>query len=234
MTSIPRTRLYLDAPLGPDKSLSLSREQSHYLMNVLRAEKGERVLVFNGRDGEFEAEIIPENRKQATAVIHDQTRPQPASPSLMLAFAPIKKARIDFIAEKATELGVGILQPVITAYTNVTRVNTGRLAANAIEAAEQTGRLTIPEIREPLSLTQFLDSLDADYQVVFCDEGLASGDGKSMIKVLSNTSGPAAVLIGPEGGFSDAERDRINADKRSLLFRLAPISCVPIPQWWPL
>ena len=117
------------------------------------------------------------------------SKPQPQLPRLMLAFAPVKKARIDYIAEKATELGVGIIQPVVTAYTNVARVNTGRLAANAIEAAEQTGRLTIPMIREPLSLEAFLAELDPHFDLIFCDEGLAPDGEGAMIERVSSLTG---------------------------------------------
>jgi 16S rRNA (uracil1498-N3)-methyltransferase len=222
MTSAPRTRLYLDGPLGPDKSLSLKREQAHYLMNVLRLDTGARVLVFNGRDGEFEAEVTAEGRKDATVTLHGQTKPQPELPALMLAFAPVKKARIDFIAEKATELGVGVIQPVITAFTNVSRVNTARLEANAIEAAEQTGRLTIPEIREPVSIEAFLKDLDPKFHLIFCDEGLASAGDRAMIDEVENLSGAAAVLIGPEGGFSADERGLIMAHGRSHAVSLGP------------
>ncbi len=222
MTSAPRTRLYLASPLDSSKSIPLGREQSHYLTNVLRLDGGSRVLVFNGRDGEFEAEVSREGRGQVTVLLHDRTREQPGQPTLMLAFAPVKKARIDFIAEKATELGVGVIQPVITAFTNTSRVNTGRLKANAIQAAEQTGRLTIPEIREPVSIEAFLKDLDPEFHLIFCDEGLASAGGKQMIEEIGTLSGPAAVLIGPEGGFSASERDLIMACERSVQVSLGP------------
>ena len=217
-----RTRLYIDQPLTAGQDAVLPREQAHYLRNVMRLDAGARLLVFNGRDGEFEAEMIPEGRKQARLDILKLMRPQCQLPQLMLAFAPVKKARIDYIAEKATELGVGIIQPVVTAYTNVTRVNTGRLAANAIEAAEQTGRLTIPMIREPVALEVFLAGLDAQFDLIFCDEGLAPGGEGAMIEQVKALSGPAAVLIGPEGGFSQAEREQINALERSVAVSLGP------------
>ena len=222
MNTEMRSRLYVDQPLAPGQDAVLRREQAHYLLNVMRLDPGARLLVFNGRDGEFEAEIIPEGRKQARLGILSLSRPQPQLPTLMLAFAPVKKARIDFIAEKATELGVGIIQPVVTAYTNVSRVNTGRLAANAIEAAEQTGRLTIPVIREPLSLDAFLAGLNEDFDLIFCDEGLAPGGEGAMIERVKSLTGPAAVLIGPEGGFSQAEREQINAFDRSVAVSLGP------------
>lgn len=222
MNTTPRTRLYIDTPLQSDQSITLDREQAHYLLNVLRLGQGARILVFNGRDGEFEAKIIPQGRKQASVQTHGQTRPQSRLPDLMLAFAPVKKARIDFIAEKATELGVGIIQPVITEFTNVARVKTDRLNANAIEAAEQTGRLTLPEIRQPCSLASLLDDLDENYHLIFCDEGLASEKGKPMINRVASLNGAAVILIGPEGGFSDMERERILSHKRSVAVSLGP------------
>ena len=233
MNTETRSRLYVDEPLASGQDVVLRREQAHYLLNVMRLDAGARLLVFNGRDGEFEAEIIPEGRKQARLGILALSKPQPQLPRLMLAFAPVKKARIDYIAEKATELGVGIIQPVVTAYTNVARVNTGRLAANAIEAAEQTGRLTIPMIREPLSLEAFLAELDPHFDLIFCDEGLAPDGEGAMIERVSSLTGPAAILIGPEGDFHKPNVSRSMRLTDQCLFRLARISCEPIPPWWP-
>ena len=222
MNTSPRIRLFTDLALGQGHQPALSRDQAHYLLNVMRLEAGARLLVFNGVDGEFDAELVPEGRKQARLEIHQMTRQQTLLPDLVLAFAPVKKARIDFMAEKATELGVGVIQPVITDYTNAARVNTDRLQANAIEAAEQTGRLTVPEVRPPISLKVFLEKLTLDFDLIFCDEGLAPEGDKSMIKKVANLSCPAAILIGPEGGFSTSEREQINAFENSVAVSLGP------------
>ena len=206
-----RQRLFCDTPLGANAVLTLDREQSHYLINVLRYQAGQEVLVFNGKDGEYLATIEAADRKKTALICHHQTRSQDPMPTLMLGFAPIKKARIDFIAEKATELGVGILQPMMTDYTQVNRVNTDRLLANAIEAAEQTGRTTLPEILSPRPLLDLLEDWPKNRHIIFCDEDCAGSAQHDFAHQVAGISGDVAILIGPEGGFSPRERQAIMA-----------------------
>ena len=211
-----RQRLYCDTALFNGAELTLDRDQSHYLINVLRYQTGQDVLIFNGVDGEFRASISVADRKKAQLSCHEQTRPQDPMPNLTLVFAPIKKARIDFIAEKATELGVGRIQPVMTDFTQVSRVNTDRMAANAIEAAEQTGRTTIPSVDQPISLQNLLEDWPEGCHIIFCDEDYAGTASFAFHKQVASLNGPAAILIGPEGGFSPRERDMIRGHKAAV------------------
>lgn len=211
-----RQRLYCDAALHNGAELTLNRDQSHYLINVLRYQTGQEVLIFNGVDGEFRASISVADRKKAQLSCHEQTRPQDPMPNLTLVFATIKKARIDFIAEKATELGVGRIQPVMTDFTQVSRVNTDRMAANAIEAAEQTGRTTIPSVDQPISLQNLLEDWPEGCHIIFCDEDYAGTASFAFHKQVASLNGPAAILIGPEGGFSPRERDMIRGHKAAV------------------
>lgn len=201
-----RQRLYCNAPLSFDAAVVLDRDQAHYLRNVLRMEVGDELLLFNGEDGEWLGVLEDLGKKSAELRCAEQLRPQDPAPSLMLVFAPIKKARIDFIAEKATELGVGILQPVMTDFTQMTRVNMSRIEANAIEAAEQTGRTTIPLLRAPISLTSLLEDWPDDRHIIFCDEDCAGLSAYNMADAIKDIKGDAAIFIGPEGGFSPRER----------------------------
>ena len=211
-----RQRLYCDAALHDGAELTLDRDQSHYLINVLRYQTGQDVLIFNGVDGEYRASIAVADRKKAQLSCHEQTRPQDPMPNLTLVFAPIKKARIDFIAEKATELGVGRIQPVMTDFTQVSRVNTDRMAANAIEAAEQTGRTTIPSVNQPISLQNLLEDWPEGCHIIFCDEDYAGTASFAFQQQVVSLQGPAAILIGPEGGFSPRERDMIRGHKAAV------------------
>lgn len=224
MNTITRQRLFVDNDLHLNASLTLDRDQSHYLINVLRQGIGDQVLVFNGRDGEFRAEISTASKRSVDLLLVEQTQDQGQdhTPDLMLAFAPVKKARIDFIAEKATELGAGIIQPMITDYTAMSRVNTGRLKANAVEASEQTGRLTVPKIEEPISFRQLLEAWPAGRHIIFCDEAVAGENDLAMVNRIQGLEGPVAIFIGPEGGFSPAERDRLNARPESVSVSLGP------------
>lgn len=222
MNTPPRHRLFVEADLAADAVVALGRDQAHYLLHVLRLGIGDAVLVFNGRDGEYSARIAATAKKSADLAILRQTRPQPVLPTLMLAFAPVKRARIDFMAEKATELGVGLIQPMITEFTAVSRVNTDRLRANAIEAAEQTGRMTIPVIEEPKPLMRLLEDWPGPRHIIFCDEGLAGSQPDAMVDRIQAIAGPAAILIGPEGGFSPAERAALNAREDAVPVSLGP------------
>ena len=174
-------RLYVDDTLAAGLTIALGRDQAHYLRNVLRAEAGQSVGLFNGRDGEWRARIDGFAKHGATLVAEAQTRPQAPEPDVWLAFAPIKRARIDFLAEKATELGASALLPVMTRFTAVTRVNTERLRANAIEAAEQTERLSVPEIREHRSLTETMAKWPRDRRILLCAE---AGEARPISEVL--------------------------------------------------
>lgn len=215
-----RYRLWLSADMAAGTQVSLEREQANYLLNVLRLKSGDSVLVFNGRDGEWLASIVPEGRKSASLTLERQTRVQTAPPDLHYLFAPLKHARLDYISQKAVEMGAGVLQPVLTRRTQVSRLNLDRLQANAVEAAEQCGILSLPEIRPECALDAALDALEPERLLVFCDEAMAQ---ESPLATLSAARpGPCAVLIGPEGGFDEAERARINARPNTLRISLGP------------
>ena len=221
--SIPdfaRYRLCLEHDLAEGVRLPLEREQANYLLNVLRMKQDDAVMVFNGRDGEWLAAIAVEGRKQASLTLLKQTRPQPPAPDLQYLFAPLKHARLDYIAQKAVEMGAGVIQPVLTRRTQVSRLNLDRMRANAIEAAEQCGILALPEIRAEQALDAVLDGLEPGRILVFCDEAMAQ---ESPVAALSRVDpGPLAVLIGPEGGFDEAERQRILARPATLPVSLGP------------
>lgn len=205
------TRLYVEEPLSPGATITLDRDRAHYLKNVLRAAAGQTVGLFNGRDGEWRARIDALAKQGATLVAEARTREQMPEPDLWLVFAPVKKARIDFIAEKATELGATALVPVMTKYTAVSRVNTGRLRANAIEAAEQTERLSVPEVREPVELVRLLADWPQGRRLLLCAEAGAARPIAAALHDFAQESQSAAtswaVLTGPEGGFAAAELD---------------------------
>lgn len=202
-------RLYVDHALSQGAAFDLDRQQAHYLRHVLRLGAGDAVHLFNGRDGEWRGEIAIAGRAGASATPCERIHDQRAGPDLWLAFAPVKRIRIDLIAEKATELGAAVIIPVMTANTSVSRVNLDRLRANAIEAAEQCGRLTLPDIRPPVGLAELMAGWPAGRRLLMCDE---SGGGVPVIDALSDAagargSGAWGILTGPEGGFSPAELD---------------------------
>ncbi|ABS69326.1 16S rRNA (uracil(1498)-N(3))-methyltransferase [Xanthobacter versatilis] len=197
-------RLYVDAELGPDASVLLAPEQAHYVANVIRLAVGQDLLLFNGRDGEWRATRVAGGKRDVRFEVSAQVRPQPEAPTLEYAFAPLKHARLDYMVQKAVEMGAGVLSPVITRYTQVSRINLDRMAANAVEAAEQCGILSLPHVAEPRPLAQWLDALPAERVLVFCDEAAADHDPIHALRTAP--SGPVSVLIGPEGGFSPDER----------------------------
>jgi 16S rRNA (uracil1498-N3)-methyltransferase len=204
-----KVRLYVEDPLGDGARVRPSDAQAHYLLHVMRAKAGDRVSLFNGRDGEWLASLAEVTKKSCTLMCEKQTRPQSGTPDVWLCFAPIKKTPADYVVQKATELGVSALVPVFTRRTIVTRVNRERMTANAVEAAEQSDRLTVPDIREPITLEKLLTSWPRERRIVFCDEG---GDAKPIAVALSNmANGPFAILTGPEGGFDPAERTNIRS-----------------------
>jgi len=203
----PRTRLYVTADLAAGASIGLSPEQAHYLKSVLRLEPGASLALFNGRDGEWMATIDGFGKGWCSVRVGERLRAQQWEGDLWLVFAPIKRARIDFLVEKATELGVSLLQPVLTERTQVERVNLDRLRANVMEAAEQTERLTLPEVRAPLSLDRLLASWPSDRRLLLCDE---TGESPYIAGVLATQArGAWALIIGPEGGFAQRELDQL-------------------------
>jgi 16S rRNA (uracil1498-N3)-methyltransferase len=206
----PAARLHVDAKLAPGADVNLNSGQAHYLKSVLRLAAERNLLLFNGRDGEWLAVITELGKGHAAATVLRRTREQVQEPDLWLLFAPIKGDRINSVAEKATELGVARLQPVMTRYTVVTRVNVDRLRARAIEAAEQCGRLTVPEVSEPRPLRDVLAAWPQERRLLACAE---AGPARPLAQLLSadrahsESVPPSALLIGPEGGFSPDELD---------------------------
>lgn len=220
MRDFTKHRLFSEAPLAAGAVLELARDQANYLLNVLRLRGDDTILVFNGRDGEWLCAIRAEGRKQASLEALEQVRPQPPAPDLTYLFAPLKHARLDYMAQKAVEMGAGVLQPVLTRFTQVSRLNLDRLAANAVEAAEQCGILALPQIRPEQPLVAALAALEPERLLIFCDEAL---DTQSPIAALQGAPrGPLAVLIGPEGGFDESERALILQRDRTLRLSLGP------------
>jgi 16S rRNA (uracil1498-N3)-methyltransferase len=214
------TRLFLTAALEPGASVALDDGQAHYLLHVLRARAGDRVLVFNGRDGEWQTEIAAASKRAVTLKVGSRTGPQHEVPDIWLVFAPVKKTPSDYLTQKATELGVAKLQPVFTRRTIVTRINDERLLANAVEAAEQSARLSVPEIGASVLLEKLLATWPQDRRIFFCDE---SGEARPLADAARDAGeGPAAILTGPEGGFDPAERERL----RGLAF-VTPVTLGP-------
>ena len=197
-------RLYVRAGLSEGAEVDLDRAQANYLLNVLRLRGGDVILIFNGRDGEWRARVEPFGKKNCRLVAEEKVREQTAPTDLHYLFAPLKHARLDYMVEKAVEMGAARLRPVITRHTQVARVNLKRMEANTIEAAEQCGVLTLPEIAEPAPLAVALAAWHADRRLIFCDEAAPAGGPVAALKELS--AGPVALLVGPEGGFSDDER----------------------------
>jgi 16S rRNA (uracil1498-N3)-methyltransferase len=204
-----KLRLFVEIPLGAGARIVVEEGQAHYLLHVMRAKPGDRLSLFNGRDGEWLARVAETAKRTCTLECEAQIEAQSEVPDLWLAFAPIKKTPADYLTQKATELGVRMLQPVITRRTIVTRVNTERMHANAVEAAEQSGRVSVPEIREPLAFDKLLGNWPAGRRILFCDEG---GDAPPIAEALAAApEGPWAVFTGPEGGFDPAERAILRA-----------------------
>jgi 16S rRNA (uracil1498-N3)-methyltransferase len=209
MTMRVKARLYIDTPLAAGGAVGASPAQAHYLKTVLRLRPGDPVALFNGCDGEWLARIDGFGKGWASLALAERRRRQAEEPDLWLVFAPIKRARIDFLAQKATELGVSALWPVITGHTEVTRVNRERLSANAIEAAEQSARLTVPKVFPATSLDQALARWPRERRLVVCAE---SGPATPIAEALAAAAAPAtpwAVLTGPEGGLTASELDAL-------------------------
>jgi 16S rRNA (uracil1498-N3)-methyltransferase len=215
-----RPRLFVDAPLAAGETVALERSQSNYLGNVLRLAAGDSILVFNGRDGEWQASILGRKRADSLAITA-RTRPQDRLPDLTYVFAPLKHARLDYLVQKAVEMGAARLQPVLTRFTQVSRVNGERMRANVIEAAEQCGILSLAEVAEPVALDRYLGARDGRRLLVFCDE---AADVTNPLRALQGeqTAGGIDVLIGPEGGFAEEERAILLWQQRTLRLSLGP------------
>jgi 16S rRNA (uracil1498-N3)-methyltransferase len=214
-------RLFLEVDLAPGAAVAVSAEQANYLANVLRLAVGDPVLVFNGRDGEWRARISLIAKRTVTLTIDACVRPQGDGPDLHYLFAPLKHSRLDYMVQKATELGAARLRPVLTERTQSRRVNSERMRANAVEAAEQCGVLRVPAVDEPAEFADVLAAWPADRTLVFCDEAAAPGGPVSALAALARDR-PLAVLVGPEGGFSPTERTRLLAHPAVLAISLGP------------
>ena len=202
-------RLFVEAELAEGASVAVGPRQAHYLAHVLRLKPGAEILLFNGGDGEWRAEIVSVAKKSVELAAREQTRPQPPAPDLVYCFAPLKQGRLDYMAQKAVEMGAGVLQPVLTHHTQAPKISIPRLEANAIEAAEQCGVLAIPDMREAVKLDRLLAGWDAGRRLIFCDE---DAEGDNPLPALKDiTERKLALLVGPEGGFSDEERRRLRA-----------------------
>ena len=233
-TDFRSPRLYVEDRLKAGATIELGREAANHLRNVLRLKSGEAVLMFNGRDGEWRCELNASGKRALTATIGEQTRSQPAAPDLHYLFAPLKHARLDYLVQKAVELGVSKLQPVMTRHTQVARVNLERMRANVIEAAQQCGVLTLPEVAEPAELKPLLGRLGAERLLVFCDEEADVADPVAALAARRRPPSalvpagaapelmPVAVLIGPEGGFSEDEREALIKIPNVLRLALGP------------
>jgi 16S rRNA (uracil1498-N3)-methyltransferase len=214
-------RLFVDADLAAGASVPLDRNRSNYLGNVLRLSAGGAILVFNGRDGEWQATIAGRKRPDHLDIV-TQTRPQDRLPDLIYVFAPLKHARLDYMVQKAVEMGASALQPVLTRFTQVGRVNGERMRANVIEAAEQCGILSIAAVAEPASLERWLSQREGQRLLIFCDEAAELANPVAALQAEPTAWSGIDVLIGPEGGFAGEERALLLRQPRTLRLSLGP------------
>ena len=214
-------RLFVDATLGAGETVALERNQSNYLGNVLRLAAGDTILVFNGRDGEWQAAIGGRKRPDNLTIVA-QARPQDRLPDLAYVFAPLKHARLDYMVQKAVEMGVSMLQPVLTRFTQVSRVNSERMRANVIEAAEQCGILSLANVAEPVALDRYLGARAPQRLLVFCDEAAETANPLQALQDGLTAAGGVDILIGPEGGFAEEERALLLRQPRILRLSLGP------------
>lgn len=220
-----KVRLFVEADLGAGARVALTPDQAHYLLTVMRLGAGDVVAAFNGRDGEWICAVKPNGRRAGELVAEAPGQPQRWAPDLWLLFAPIKKARTDFIVEKAAELGVARVQPVFTRLTNAERLKPERLRAHAIEAAEQCGETWVPEVAGPVRLEAALDAWDPARRLMFCDETRDAAPAAEALGAAGQAEaerGPWAILIGPEGGFTAEEAARLRAMPQVLRVTLGP------------
>lgn len=220
-----KPRLFVDTALAVGETVPLERSQSNYLGNVLRLSDGETILVFNGRDGEWQAAITGRKRPDSLKIVA-RTRPQDRLPDLAYVFAPLKHARLDYMVQKAVEMGAASLQPVLTRFTQVSRVNSERMRANVVEAAEQCGILSLAEVVEPVPFDRYLSQRDAQRRLVFCDEAADVANPWQALQGDLQGDRAAAngidILIGPEGGFAEEERALLLRQPRILRLSLGP------------
>lgn len=222
-----KIRLFVEQSLGQGQAVALNGDQAHYLFSVMRLGKGAAILVFNDRDGEWRAEVVEAGKRGGVVICTANTRPLQMPPDLWLLFAPIKKARTDFIVEKATELGAARIVPVQTRHTNADRIRQDRLQAHAVEAAEQCGGTFVPEVADLVQLDRLLSDWPADRRIMWCDEEFAGNDpGDTTAGALSTLRaagrGPWAILIGPEGGFAESEQTRLRVMPSVVSVSLGP------------
>ncbi len=208
-------------PLSPGESIALERNQSNYLGNVLRLSAGEQVLVFNGRDGEWQARIAGRKRPDSLEIL-TRTRSQDRLPDIAYVFAPLKHARLDYMVQKAVEMGAAQLQPVLTRFTQVSRVNGERMRANVIEAAEQCGILSLATVAEPVPLDRFVSQRQPQRLLVFCDEAAEISSPLQALQHGLSAADGIDILIGPEGGFAEEERALLLRQTRTLRLCLGP------------
>lgn len=213
-------RLFIATALARDERVALDPSQFNYLKNVLRFGDGDGLLVFNGRDGEWQARFLPLGKRTGVVEVIAQARPQPAASDLWYLFAPLKHARLDYMVQKATEMGVSLLQPVITERTQATRINIERMRANVIEASEQCGVLNVPEVGEARALSALLDRWPEERTLIFCDEAEEVINPLRRLDMIA--PGPMAVLVGPEGGFSPTERAVLRRIPQTIAISLGP------------
>ena len=212
--SLPR--LFVETGLAAGVRIQVDAAQANYLGNVMRMKAGDRLLIFDGASGEWLAEIAEAGKKRMTLAVVEPTKPQEAVPDLWLAFAPVKKGRVDWLVEKAVELGVARLLPVVTQRTIVDKLNLDRMRAHIVEAAEQCGRTALATIDEPIKLDTFLKTRDPARTLYFADE---TGGAPA---ATAFASGPAMVLIGPEGGFTPEEAAAIRSAPNAKAISLGP------------
>lgn len=213
-------RLFVDAPLAAAAEIPVTADQANYLLNVLRLDDGDAIHLFNGRDGEWRAEVSKRSKRACDLICREQVRGQTGGPDIDYVFAPLKRSRLDYMVQKAVEMGVARLIPVLTQHTIAERVNLERMRANAIEAAEQCGILRVPDVCEPQKLEKLVAGWDEDRVLVFCDE---SAETANPIAALAGLAGrKLAVIVGPEGGFSDAEQKLLRAKPYTRAISLGP------------
>jgi len=213
-------RLFVDSELAPGTVVVCRGEQANYLRNVLRLGPGDQILIFNGRDGEWRARIADARKSTTTLNVEAQLRPQQSAPDIDYLFAPLKRARLDYMVQKATEMGVSRLRPIFTRRTTPDRINGARMRANAIEAAEQCGILRVPDVLDAETLASAMARWDPGRRLIFCDEDSDHADPLAALGALD--PGPLALLIGPEGGFEDAERELITSQPFAVRISLGP------------
>jgi len=217
------TRLFVEDALGPGARIAAGADRANFLLNVLRLREGDKLLVFNGRDGEWLASIAEAKKREATLAIGERTRPQEGGPDIDLCFAPLKHARLDYVVQKAVEMGAARLRPVLTRRTQVARLNLERMRANVVEAAEQCGVLRVPEVDAEISFERLIAHWPEDRLLVFCDEDAEIADPIEALRAARlRGPQPVALLVGPEGGFDEKERALALSAQNVLRLSLGP------------